>query len=102
MGKEKMDVDLLNQRSSKWKDIETMAERDPLYPKVQPYLGAAASVLFAMRAQQTKDGAMQEPHNIDTSHASEEFQGTQMSGADQLRRKSVLPTAPRPQQDQAG
>mmetsp|Transcript_36694 Transcript_36694/g.85714 ORF Transcript_36694/g.85714 Transcript_36694/m.85714 type:complete len:563 (-) Transcript_36694:581-2269(-) len=83
-------------KSAKWASIEAMAKRNPLFPQVKDTLKPRASLAYAMRAQQAKEGmTMFEDLSfvVDTATAvpTGEFEGTQVSAADALRRKSALP-----------
>jgi len=85
----------MSAKEVKWASIEATAERSELFPKVKHALKPKASLAYAMRAQQIKDGlTMFEDFSlvVDSAVPTGEFEGSQMGSPDAaLRRKSALP-----------
>jgi len=88
--------ELLDRKLQSWADIEKKAEDNPLYPKVKHALKPKASLAYAMRAAQHKEGnTLFEEYDISdvAGGATGEFNATQAGAPDSMRRKSMLPGA---------
>lgn len=71
-----------------WQAMETKASQNPLYEKVKDTIEPKASLAYAIRAQQLKDGGdMFDFASVATFDAT----GRPQAGSDNLRRKSTLP-----------
>lgn len=84
----------LDRKEQNWKAIESMAELNPIYPKVKHALKPKASLAYAMRLNEAKDALVDDSADISANAAggfAQQPGGHGFTDADSHRRKSMLP-----------
>jgi len=91
---EQADLDAVEAtKRKKWQDIETMAEKHPLYPQLKDKLKPTSTLAYAMRRQEEKGlGRFDDIDTVKISEMTMSFQSISLQPTtDALKRKSILP-----------